>query len=126
MLTPDQTERCSALWHRLYARGAVRWMRGMQYVYRGHLYQVSPEALCGEATLSADAVPDFNDPATRGCVLAMAREATGAFYARPSYDAKRAADGLAAWWMVCGSRIVHADNEPESMLRAIEEAADAK
>lgn len=45
-----------------------------------------------------EAVPDVSDPATVGCLLALAREAYGdpSLYARMS-DTTRASDGIRAW-----------------------------
>jgi hypothetical protein len=125
MLTTDQIERCNALWRRLYERGAVRWMMGM--ITRCGTVVVGADPLrvhssVGSVRVSpADVVPNFNHPATRGCVLAMLREASAD--PRASVVWYRAARQWVADWQDCE---IEAETEPESMLRAIEEAADAK
>jgi hypothetical protein len=130
MLTPDQIERCNALWRRLYARGAVRWMAGMRYASDSHRsdgFDRLPERL--EFVAFQDwiyANPDFDDHATRGCLTAMAREATGdpALCARLCFA--RHAD-LPRWRAEGPDDIfATADNEPEALLLAIEEATNAK
>jgi hypothetical protein len=137
MLTTDQIERCTALWRRLYARGAVRWMEGMA------LRVESTGASCGHLSTNAlrvhnawredpnnpslwDAigacVPDWNAPTVLGCLTAMAREATG----DPALCARLCFARLTASprWRAEGPDEVFAvaDNEPEALLLAIEEA----
>jgi hypothetical protein len=83
-------------WARLLAAGKVRWMPGMlperddrvvdvheggkgkyitlAYIDRGHEYGCN--CSLEHSDLASD-TPDWTDPATIGCLLAMAREATG-------------------------------------------------
>jgi len=138
MLTPDQIERCTALWRRLYARGAVRWMPGMAgtiagFTGRAHRITAAGSSMApwyivgdcpafGNPDDDPDLAPDWTDPATRGCLTAMAREATGdpALCARLCFA--RHAD-LPRWRAEGPDNIFAvADNEPEALLLAIEEA----
>jgi hypothetical protein len=125
MLTPDQIERCNALWRRLYARGAVRWMPGMRYASDSHRsdgFERVPER--HEQSAFSDWLyshPDFNDPATLGCLLAMLREASDDH--RASVVWYSAARQWVADWKGCE---IEADSEPEALLLAIDEVSRAK
>jgi hypothetical protein len=126
MLTPDQIERCNALWRRLYARGAVRWMPGMRYASDSHRsdgFERVPER--HEQSAFSDWLyshPDFNDPATLGCLLAMAREATGDARLHVEWP-----DALQGNCYACGdSGYGEEDCEPAALLQAIEESTNAK
>ena len=87
-----------AQWARLLAAGTVRWMPGMKRSDTSHrVIEVSNDALVWSAgsykgggldrvhwwsrdTTPLDApglCPDWTDPATLGCLLAMAREVVG-------------------------------------------------
>jgi hypothetical protein len=129
MLTLDQIERCNALWHRLYARGAVRWKSGMadgSAFGRGRVddsqdWTGSGCSVFGSVNSDAPPSPDFDDPATLGCLLAMLREASGDQRASVVwYDAARQ---WVADWQCCE---IEADSEPGALLLAIEEATNAK
>lgn len=125
MLTPDQIDRCNALWRRLYARGAVRWMRGMVTSSGRVVSDGSPLRVytgVGPCLVSpADTLPDFNDPAVKGCLLAMLREASDD--PRASVVWYSAARQWVADWQGCE---IEADSEPGALLLAIEEATNAK
>jgi hypothetical protein len=124
MLMPDQIERCNALWRRLYARGAVRWTRGMVTSSGRVVSDSSPLRVysgVGPCLASpADTLPNFNDPATLGYLLAMLREASDD--PRASVVWYSAARQWVADWQGCE---IEADNEPEALLLAIEEATNA-
>jgi len=135
MLTPDQIDRCNALWRRLYERGAVRWMAGMALrVERtgescGHLcanalrvhnaWQEDPDDPRLWDAIGA-CVPDWNAPTVLGCLLAMLREASDD--PRASVVWYSAARQWVADWQGCE---IEADNEPEALLLAIKEATNA-
>ncbi len=148
MLTPDQIDRCDALWRRLYARAAVRWMGGMPRADQPHNrvrdlrqdgsveWTDGGHAPCSyglgvweyEATDGDAAVPDFTDPATLGCLLAMAREATGDATLTHALVPGVLMEGEDMWCcIVPGVKGLpaKADNEPEALLMAIEEGSDA-
>ena len=136
MLTPDQIDRCDALWRRLYARGGVRWMPGMSCVWArpggagGQQFMPSqariadlpmgplPTTYCVVDVQSVykKATPVWTDPATIGCLVAMAREATG--------DAEATCVVYGGRWHCDwhGNESI-AETEPEALLRAIKEAA---
>ena len=133
MLTPDQIERCNALWRRLYARGAVRWMGGMlaaapMYgsgfrVERVELRDDGPELVAGQHRIYGvqRMCPYWTDFATLGCLLAMAREATGIAH----LHANDTTGVLKKPWHVWHVPNTEADSEPEALLLAIEEAINA-
>ena len=137
MLTPDQIERCIARWRRLYARGAVRWMPGMPLVDRvtgescgflsaGTAQRHERWLRVGDDSDTWDClgacVPDFQHPATTGCLLAMAREATGDARLRVEWPA-----ALQGNCYACGdSGYGEEDCEPAALLQAIEESTNAK
>lgn len=141
MLTPDQIERCNALWRRLRACGAVRWMPGMPRADQPHNrvrdvpqdgsveWTDGGHAPCSyglglweyETTDGDAAVPDFADPATLGCLLAMLREASDD--PRASVVWYSAARQWVADWKGCE---VEAGCEPEALLLAIEEVSRAR
>jgi hypothetical protein len=101
-------------WARLLAAGKVRWMPGMlpeqddrvvdvheggkgkyitlAYIDRG--YEYGCNCSLEHSDLAGD-TPDWTDPATIGCLLAMAREATGfaSLYCRESRR---------GGWVACG------------------------
>lgn len=134
-MTQDQIERCDALWRRLYARGAVRWMGGMPRADQPHNrvrdlrqdgsveWTDGGHAPCSyglgvweyEATDGDAAVPDFADPATIGCLVALMREATG--------DAEASCVVYGGLWHCDwhGNESI-AETEPEALLLAIQAA----
>lgn len=94
------TEDMIKLGQRAVACPKWRWMPGMLHgvIVGGELkvcYRISDLSLY----LDADRVPDLTDPATVGCLLALAREAWGSspsLYVRLS-DTRRVSDGLLGW-----------------------------
>lgn len=107
-------------WARLLAAGKVRWMPGMVAI-RGpseHPYRF-PCAVSAQkvrASLVGQAwTPDFTDPATLGCLLAMARERYP--------DATTQIDG-GRWWVAArdGRRLGAGPTEAGALLAAIEAA----
>jgi hypothetical protein len=118
----DQIERCDALWRELADTARVRWMPAVEWTDGGH-------APCSyglgvweyEATDGDAAVPDFTDPATLGCLLAMLREASDD--PRASVVWYSAARQWVADWKGCE---VEAGCEPEALLLAIEEVSRAR
>jgi hypothetical protein len=117
-------------WAALYAAGKVRWMPGMRDAHGVIVVQVYDDgdvyAYDGSAHLIEDAVyripasvsvPDFTDPATRGCILAQAREAL----ADPCFH-------VIAWQNMMGEirfvgigtgKSIKSDTEPAAILAAI-------
>ena len=127
------TETTDDLWRRLLAAGRVRWMSGMLWrsgrrtvfvsgagtipLYEGvyRLPQSAPD----------DSAPDWTDPATLGCLLAMAREAWG------DQRMSVAGDSRAGWSVRGGHQHGSVfrrmgektyETEVEALLRAIEAA----
>lgn len=79
-MNQKQIERCDALWRELLAAGKVRWMAGMlardstDGRRRSRITSLGGPADPLLATRSVWA-PVWTDPATIGCLVAMAREA---------------------------------------------------
>ena len=130
-MTQDQIERCDALWRELMDAERVRWMGGMlaradgweplrlaveflPYVWSG----IAGDVVGHEHAhnVGDDAAPVWADPATIGCLVAMAREATG--------DAEASCVVYAGQWHCDwhGNETI-AETEPEALLLAIKEAA---
>ena len=123
------TETTDDLWRRLLAAGKVRGMPGMLWrsgrrtvfvsgagtipLYEGvyRLPQSAPD----------DSAPDWTDPATLGCLLAMAREARD-----DPYMSASGGEGI-GWRVATASRPLDPwrTTEAEALLAAIE-AAPAK
>lgn len=132
-MTGEEIERCDALWRELFTAGKVRWMPGM-------LALDAPFYPCGfrVAVVGSDGglenppcyvtplrtqtcSPVWTDPATLGCLLAMAREACGDDLLRPTHFGAFLPDSLRPWRVSgCGRYLCEgADTEAEAMLAAI-------
>ena len=118
-------------WRDLVADGKAKWMpgmlgpdgfriltvrqdsRGFQLVSRG----------CGwtAPSLQSDFLPDWTDPATLGCLLALVREAWGDsdIYFGSSLSTKRK---RWSWVMGGGDCIGQGDTEAEALLATLEAA----
>jgi len=120
-MTHDQIERCDALWRELLAAGRVRWMDGMAWRYNGNPYR---ERIESDTQLEALAFPVWTDPATIGCLLAMAREAAGDATAYGCVVPGALLDGEDRWCVgLPGTRrFIRAETEPEALLLAIQAA----
>ena len=140
-MTQDQIERCDALWRELLADGRVRWMAGMLVRSSNNYHRPARiESLDGDdygLTVIPDADgpvfaahheygiagsfprestrPVWTDPATIGCLVAMAREATG--------DAEASCVVYNGRWHCDwhGNETI-AETEPEALLLAIQAA----
>lgn len=125
-MTGEEIERCDALWRELLADGKVRWMPGM-LALRAEDGRRSTRvcAVGGPAdplfSLTSQWCPDWTDPATLGCLLALAREATGDDLLRPTHFGAFLPDSLRPWRVSgCGRYLCEgADTEAEAMLAAI-------
>ena len=136
-MTDDQIERCDALWRELLAAGRVRWMPGMAAVEAANgcssIYVWHDAHGANTVTRSGawmrfrgfdGLLPDFNDPATIGCLLAMAREAAGDATAYGCVVPGALLDGEDRWCVgLPGTRrFIRAETEPEALLLAIQAA----
>ena len=138
-MTHDQIERCDALWRELLAAGRVRWMGGMlaradgweplrlaveflPYVWSG----IAGDVVGHEHAhnVGDDAAPVWTDPATIGCLVAMAREATDDDAAYACVVPGALLDGEDRWCVgLPGKRgLIQAETEPEALLLAIQAA----
>ena len=128
--TDEHRQRCDDLWRRALAMGRARWMPGMlalRYApgYRDHR---QPEGrLCSGRWAPPTAMPDWDDPATVGCLLALVRERLG----DPGASVQLRGWGTAtALWQVFDSAedpvSAMCGTEAEALLRALvpEEADD--
>ena len=85
-----------------------RWMPGMLLAHGERVYSHHPEwSPVGETVRAAERLPDLDDAATLGCVLAMVRGALG----RDDLGAHWWADGATRW-------CVEVDGGPASPGRA--------
>lgn len=112
-MTTDLT----ALARRVVASKHWRWMLGMQAVSHDGLFghRVTEHTL----VIDPDALPDLEDPATRGCLLALLREALGYPEAHAYYAS------MSEWWVVrlgSSGRTVCAPTEVEALVAAWEAA----
>jgi hypothetical protein len=118
-MTHDQIERCDALWQELADTARVRWMPGM--LARNIVDADHPLQRILRRFGAADTrvwSPVWTDPATIGCLVAMAREATGDASLHVEWP-----DALDGHCYACGDSGYSAeDNEPEALLTAIKEA----
>lgn len=130
------TETLQERWRRMHAAGMVRWMPGMVDAYGDRVLEdygdgrVVTSRIDGHDHMieepSSTLCPDFNDPATLGCLLAQAREAWSleTLFAAFVIGSGRwtvfshMANPLVA---VCGDGA----SEPEALLDAIERAHGA-
>jgi len=117
----DQIERCDALWRELMDAGRVRWMDGMAWRYNGNPYR---ERIESDTQLDALAFPVWTDPATIGCLVAMAREAWSPI---DISVARQLVGSRGPWWVSCDDHdkpptLASAETEPEALLLAIQAA----
>ena len=133
MLTTEQIERCNALWRQLYERGDVRWMMGMITRCGAVVVGANPlrvHSSVGSVRVSpADVLPNFNHPAVTGCLLAMAREATGDATLTHALVPGVLMEGEDVWCCIVTNvkgLPAQADNEPEALLLAIDEVSRAR
>jgi len=120
-MTQDQIERCDALWRELMDAERVRWMGGMVtrrggIVADGDTRSIWVCSPVGPLRVSpADVLLSWDHPATIGCLVAMAREATG--------DAEASCVVYGGLWHCDwhGNESI-AETEPEALLLAIQAA----
>jgi hypothetical protein len=112
-MTKDQIERCDALWRELLAAERVRWIDGMLARADGW----EPLRLVAELVPSGwSGVAVWTDPATIGCLVSLAREATGDAEASCMFYGGR-------WYCHWHANETIAETETEALLLAIKEAA---
>lgn len=146
-MTKDQQGRCAVLWRELLGAGHVRGMLAHEDIAQsggdepGDRARVvdsvdggidttlwcSTDGDCYESVfglprwLTMRAFPDFSDPATLGCILAMLREAAG----DPSlFVGNTVLNSGSVVWLVAftnSTAYVAAETEAEAMLLAIKE-----
>jgi hypothetical protein len=120
-MTKDQIERCDALWRELLAAERVRWIDGMLARADGW----EPLRLVAELVPSGwSGVAVWTDPATIGCLVSLAREATGDATAYGCVVPGALLDGEDRWCVgLPGTRrFIRAETEPEALLLAIQAA----
>ena len=115
-MTQDQIERCNALWRELADTARVPWMPGM--LARNTADPDHPLKRILRRFGAADTrvwSPVWTDPATIGCLVAMAREATD--------DAEASCVVYGGLWHCDwhGNETI-AETEPEALLLAIQAA----
>lgn len=74
-MSSEQFEKFEELGRRAVACERWRWMPGMRYQVSGTVGRLTDSQCKGKLPLVAEAVPDLNDPATLGCLLALVRAA---------------------------------------------------
>lgn len=72
-MTPDMID----IARRAVACRRWRWVAGMAYLRRGRSHRVDPDVLSAGGSYDDTCLPDLTDPATLGCLTALAREAWG-------------------------------------------------
>ena len=102
-----------------------KWMAGMRYKrpFYDHYHRASEWAIEHGHTFNEDCQPDWNDPATRGCLLAQVREARG----EPTYCPYPIDDGGEVMWVVekpSTARQTRYHSEADAMLAALRETKD--
>lgn len=98
-----------------------RWMPGMRWWTeddRGRLDDFQPEYM----GRPHDALPDLTDPATRGCLLALVRQAWGDPHASAWYDDEFWQSGNRWSWFAKKQTCVDYDTEAEALVAALEAA----
>ena len=99
--------------------GRVRWLRPTEGVRLDTgampLFRVTRAA--DDAPSWPVWVPDFSDPATIGCLLALVREAWGAPLESPCWD-----EHESGWYFTAQERWSYAATEAEALVKALEAA----
>jgi len=117
-MTQGQIERCDALWQELADTARVRWMPGM--LARNTADPDHPLKRILRRFGAADTrvwSPVWTDPATIGCLVAMAREAVG-----HSAIACWRSSMTGEWGVHNTDRPFFRETEPEALLLAIRAA----
>ena len=102
-----------------------KWMPGMSYrrPFYDHHHRVSDYEIENGYDFDEDCRPDWNDPATRGCLLSQVREARG----EPTYCPYPIDDGGEVMWVVEKPgpvRQTRYHSEADAMLAALRETKD--
>lgn len=90
-----------------------KWMQGMRSLSGLRLLSRDP------LTIGSSALPDFTDPATLGCLLALVREAWNRRVRAPEYWP--ADGGEPEYWAIgIPGEDICCDTEAEALVRALE------
>lgn len=124
---PDEYSELNERWAALLAEGRVRWMPGMAMAgskFRiqtgGHAVNVFAMNMVNQCE-PEDGTPDWTDPATLGCLLALVREAWGDPQLTQFYDEELTSQGS---WCVPQPEfgLFTGDTEADALLLALKAA----
>jgi hypothetical protein len=96
-MSTEPLENLEELARRAVACPRWRWMPGMRYRVGLLASRLSDSQCKGKLPLVAEARPDLSDPATRGCLLELVREAWG--------NEASVSLNISSFWAVGGAKI---------------------